>query len=401
MFSVSRIGSIRLWTSVGVIIGSFALLLASQGANAQIAQSAGRSTTAEPLLAQDARSLDDESFSTRATFAAVWGDRAAARWIEEHNVALAGGQAPSGPHVAFLSQGLPSLEPVRVALAAFVRGLRDAGYSPGKDLQIDWRFAEGRLERLPGLADELVGLHPAVLVTSLAQEALAAKRATSTIPIVTSSVLDPVGSGMVASLEHPGGNLTGMLGGPLIDVKRLELLKEMVPGATRVAVLVPNATGGPTPSSVAELQGAAPRLGVQLQILELRSGDDFAAAFDAVRKERADALMYVNGVGEGAVLTPNRSRIAAFAQESRIPAAIPGRQSVVDFGGLMSVSDVPGEQFRLAAGYVDKILKGARPGDLPMVRATGVEFVISLKGAEAIGLTVPQSVLDKATEIIR
>ena len=353
-----------------------------------------------PPLAQDARSLSDESASTQALFTAVWGDQAPARWIEEHDLDLAGGQVPTGARIGVVYQGVSSVPLIHQLLAAFIRGLREAGYAPGKDLLIDWRFAGTRLELLPGLADELVAGQPAVIVALLPQEAVAAHSATSSIPIVTVNVSDPVGSGLVVSLEQPGGNVTGMAGAPAVSARALELLKQVAPEATRVAVLVSNVTGGPTPSSVGELLDAAAPLGVQLLIHQLQSADDLPDAFSAARTEQADALIWQPGLGDGVIYTPNIPTIVNLAQRTGLPMMHLGR-SAVDAGGLMSYAANTSETYRRAAGYVAKILEGARPQDLPMQRASSFDFVINLEAAQEIGLDIPQAVLDQATDIIR
>ena len=351
-------------------------------------------------LAQDARSLSDESSSTQALFTAVWGDQAPARWIVEHDLELAGGEVPHGPRIGVLYQGVSSATLIHQFLAGFIRGLREAGYAPGKDLLIDWRFAEGRLDLLPALANELVSRQPAVIVALLSQEAVAVHTATSSVPIVTVNVPDPVGSGLAASLEQPGGNVTGMAGFPPVSARALELLKQVVPAATRVAVFVSNATGGPSPSAVEELHDAAPRLGVQLLIEQLRSADDLPDAFGSAQAEQADALIWVPGSGDGVIYTPNIPRIVNLAEQTGLPMMHLTRQAV-DIGGLMSYGPNGPETYRRAAGYVARILAGARPEDLPMQRASSFDFVINIKAAQSIGLSVVQSVVDQATEIIR
>jgi putative tryptophan/tyrosine transport system substrate-binding protein len=380
------------WSSLCVL--AFSLLTVLGAAGAPVAAQEASSLQ----VAQDGQRLDDQPFELRATFSAVWGDQAAARWIQERNLALAGGQTPSGPRIGFLHQGSPASPAVREAMAAFVRGLRAAGYSPGKDLLIDWRFAGGQLDRLPALADELVALSPST-VAAVTQEAMAVRQATSTIPIVMAQVTDPIGNGLVDSYEYPGGNVTGLTISGSYPPK-LRLLKQTLPDAARVAVLVPNVTNGPTPAVVAEVVAAAPAFGLQVHVFELRSWDELTAAFATAAAEHADAVLLVGGAGDGVVFTPNWERIAALAVEGRVPVMYVNRQGV-DAGGLMGYALAAPPIYEQAAGYVDRILHGARPEELPVMPATEAEFVINLKAAQAIGLSIPQAVLDQATEILR
>jgi putative ABC transport system substrate-binding protein len=365
-------------------------------------QATGAPVTAQDDLSlqvsQDGQRLDEQPPDVRATFSAVWGDQAAVHWIQERNAALAGGQAPIGPRIAFLHQGTPAVPATRDAIASFVVGLRAAGYSPGKDLQIEWRFAGAQLERLPALADELVALKPSAIVAATLSEAIALRHATSSIPIVMAQALDPVGSGLVDSLEHPGGNVTGLTisGG---NASKLFLLKQALPNATRVAVLVPNVTGGPTPA-IAEISAAAPDLGMKLHVFELRDWDELTAAFATAMTEQADAVLLAGGNGDGVLFIPNWARIAALATEDHLPVMYVNRQGA-DAGGLMGYALAVPPIYEGVAGYVDKILRGARPEELPVVPATDAEFVINLKAAQAIDLTIPPAVLDQATEILR
>ena len=383
----------RHWRGVG--LGVVSMLLVAVAATAPVAAQ----ETASLLVAQDGQRLDEQPLEVRESFSAVWGDEASVHWIQERNLALAGGQAPSGPRVAFLHQGTPALAATRDSIAAFVRGLREAGYSPGKDLQVDWRFAGAQVDRLPALADDLVALHPSAIVTATLLEATAAKHATATIPIIMAQVIDPVGSGLVDSYAHPGGNVTGLTITGSVAPK-MRLIKQALPDATRLAVLVPNVTGGPTPPAIAEVTAAAPDVGLDAHVFELRSWDELVVAFGTAMSEHADAVLLVGGTGDGVVFTPNWARIAALAVEDHLPVMYVNRQGA-DAGGLMGWALAAPPIYEQAAGYVDKILKGGRPEDLPVVPATEAEFVINLKAAQAIGLSIPQPVLDQATEIIR
>ncbi len=276
----------------------------------------------------------------------------------------------------------------------FHQGLRELGYVEGQNILIEWRFAEGREERLPELAAELVRLQVDVIVTQGVEEA--ARQATSTIPIVMATSADPVATGAVASLAHPGGNVTGLTAaGPELGPKRLELLKEALPGVSRVAVLWDSSDRGKA-VEMRGIEAAARTLGVQVQSLEVRGPDDFEAAFEAATDGRAEALMPLRSP----LIAFQRSRIVDLAAMNRLPAMYSGRE-FVDAGGLMSYGPNQTDSFRRAATYVDKILKGAKPADLPVERPTKFELVINLKTTQALGLAIPQSVLIQATDVIQ
>ncbi len=260
----------------------------------------------------------------------------------------------------------------------FHQGLRELGYVEGQNILIEWRFAEGREERLPELAAELVRLQVDVIVTQGVEEA--ARQATSTIPIVMATSADPVATGAVASLAHPGGNVTGLTAaGPELGPKRLELLKEALPGVSRVAVLWDSSDRGKA-VEMRGIEAAARTLGVQVQSLEVRGPDDFEAAFEAATDGRAEALMPLRSP----LIAFQRSRIVDLAAMNRLPAMYSGRE-FVDAGDLMSYGPNQTDSFRRAATYVDKILKGAKPADLPVERPTKFELVINLKTTQALG----------------
>jgi putative ABC transport system substrate-binding protein len=282
---------------------------------------------------------------------------------------------------------------------AFRQGLRDLGHVDGRNVVIEYRDAEGKLERLPALAAELVALKVDVIVASGTLAALAAKQATKTIAIVFTAVPDPVGSGLVTSLARPGGNVTGFSGlaAELVG-KRLEQLKQAVPGVSRVGVLWhPGAFGERTEQEMLkEAEVAARALGVQPQFVEARVPADFDRAFSEMTRSRAGALTVLTS---GMFFTERR-RLVALAAKNRLPAVYPWREAV-DAGGLMSYGANIAALYRRAATYVDKILKGAKPGDLPVEQPTKFELVINLKTAKALGLTIPQSVLGRADEVIQ
>jgi len=286
-----------------------------------------------------------------------------------------------------------SSERQKSRLVAFRQGLRDLGYVEGKNIIIEYRNSD-EYERLPEFVAELVRLNVDVLVAAGAPAAHAAKSATKTIPIVMQSG-DPVGTGLVASLARPGGNITGLSDFTVgVVTKRLELLKEVVPSVSRVAVLW-NPTNPTNPVTLKETQAVAPALGVTLLSLEVKGADDIDRAFTAIRKERPGALI----VFGGAVTTQAR-RIADLAVKSRLPAIYAVSEDV-DAGGLMSYGTNFDDLFRRAAIYVDKLLKGAKPADLPVEQPTKFEFVINLKAAKQIGLTIPPNVLVRADRVIK
>jgi len=299
--------------------------------------------------------------------------------------------------IGYLSPGLAFNRHLR---DAFLQGLRELGYVEGRNLAIEYRDAEGKLERIPALAAELVALKvDLIFVGGGTRVTLAAIQATKTIPIVFTGIGDPVESGLVASLARPGGNATGLSSlGPELIGKRLELLKQTVPGVDRVAVLwLPGALAGRTDKDMVTAADVAARaLGVRLQFVEARGPDEFARAFSEMSSAHASALT---------VLPSNRflrehRRIVELASENRLPAVYTSRE-FVDAGGLMSYGANEPDLFRRAATYVDKILKGAKPGDLPVEQATKFELVINLKAANALGFTIPQSVLAHADEVIQ
>ncbi len=292
--------------------------------------------------------------------------------------------------------GFPTREVAEPVVQAFRRGLKDLGWVEGQNIVIEWRFAGGRAERLPELAAELVGLRVDLIVVPNTPTALAAKNATKTIPIVTGAVGDPVGLGLVASLARPGGNITGLTAvvSPEIAGKQLELLQEAVPKASRVAVLWNPATPGSEPY-LREAEIAARALHVQLQRVGARTSDEFADAFAAMARERAGAFIVLGDP----MFFGQRTRLADLARRVRLPAMYSAKE-YAQAGGLMSHGPVLADLYRRAATYVDKILKGAKPGDLPVEQPMKFELVVNLKAAKAIGLTIPRSFLLRADQVI-
>src|SRR5437867_518846 len=272
----------------------------------------------------------------------------------------------------------------------FRKALRELGYVEGKNIAFEYRYAEGKLDRLPELAAELVGLKVNVIVTASASAVQAAKKATSTIPIVFFAVADPVATGLVESLARPGQNITGLsIQGPELDGKRLELLKEAVPKTGRVAVLF----GPAYPRKETEI--AAQPLGIQIIPLLVRGLGDFEPAFETARKGNADALL----TSPHPLVNAVRERIVEFAAKNRLPAMYGGPE-FVEAGGLMSYAPSYPDLFRRTATYVDKILKGAKPADLPVEQPTKFELVINMKTAKALGLTIPSTLLLRADQLL-
>jgi putative tryptophan/tyrosine transport system substrate-binding protein len=278
---------------------------------------------------------------------------------------------------------------------ALRQGLRDLGYVEGQNLVIDWRYQLGRSDRLPTLAAELVRLKPDVIVADVTVAIRAAMQATSTIPIVMASSADAVGSGLVTNLGRPGGNVTGvtiMLAE--MSAKRLQLLKEAMPSVSRVAVLWNPALPW-HPAMLKEVEAAAPSLRLQPILFAVRDRENFGNAFAEIASARADALFVSETMTSGA-----RRQLVDFAAKNRLPAMFMNRDYVAA-GGLMSYAPNFSDGFRHAAQYVDKILKGARPGDLPVEQSTKFEFVINMKTAKALGLTLSPSISARADEVIQ
>lgn len=280
-------------------------------------------------------------------------------------------------------------------LEAFTQGLQKLGWSDGKTVSLEIRYSEGKPERLPALAAELVQTNVDVLVAWAAQAVDAARKATSTIPIVITGVGDALGAGYIASLAHPGGNITGLtLAATDQSTKRLQLIKQLAPETARVAVTWNNTASGHR-FQMKELAPAAPSLGIELQSLPVLSASEIDAALQTAEKANAQALF----VMEDPMIQSNRRRIAEFAMKKGWPA-IGEFRPIVEAGGLMSYGPDNTDLWRRAAGYVDKIFRGADPGDLPVEQPTKFEFVINLKTAKAIGVTVPPVLLATADDLL-
>jgi putative ABC transport system substrate-binding protein len=297
--------------------------------------------------------------------------------------------------IGFLLPGGPRTTVVRGQLEAFRQGLKEYGWVEGQNISVAYRFAEGKEDALPGIAAELVQLRPDVVVAESTPAALAAKSVTQTIPIVMATSADPLGNGLVASLNRPGANITGLsLQSPELSGKRLQLLTEIVPGIAGVAVL----SNPLNPSMVAvveQTKAAAQSLGIEIHVVEVQAPDQFESAFAAVRRTRAGALIVL----PDAVLYGQHPRIVTFTTASHLPALFPEKE-VAEAGGLIAYGPSIPASFRRAAGYVDKILRGAKPADLPVEQPTTFELIVNLQTARAIGVTVPTSILLRADEVI-
>jgi ABC-type uncharacterized transport system substrate-binding protein len=303
-------------------------------------------------------------------------------------------QQPAMPVIGFLHSQSPDgfTEPLR----AFRQGLKDTGYVDGENVAIEYRWADNQNDRLPALAAELVRRRVAVIATFAAPAALAAKAATTTIPIVFNSGDDPVRLGLVASLARPGGNLTGInfFVGELA-AKRLELLRELVPGATRVALLFDRAVGQMNETTLGDVEAAARRKELQIQALNVQGSREITAAFATFARDRPDALF----VGPGPFFTSRRVQLALLAAVHRVPAMYPLRV-FAEAGGLISYGASLTDAYRQVGAYAGRILKGAKPADLPVVQSSKFELVINAETARILGLDVPPTLLSVADEVI-
>jgi putative ABC transport system substrate-binding protein len=323
--------------------------------------------------------------TTRREFISLLG--AAAAWP-----LAARAQQPAMPVIGFLNS--QSSDAYTDRLRAFRQGLKEAGYIDGENVAIEYRWAENQMERLPALAAELVRRQVAVIATAGGAE-FVAKAATPTIPIVFMTAEDPVRQGLVASLARPGGNLTGInfFGGEL-TAKRLELLRELVPQATRVAVLV-NPNGPATESTLRDIEPAARAMGLQIQVLSASTSGEIIAAFDTFVRVRPNALL----IAPDPFFTARRVQLVHLATRHAVPAAYVARP-FTDIGGLMSYGASLTDTWRQVGVYAGRILKGAKPVDLPVVQSTKFELVINTETARMLGLTVPPQLLARADEVI-
>ncbi len=297
------------------------------------------------------------------------------------------------PRIGFMGNSTAALE--ANVVGSFCDGLRELGYQEGRNIVIEYRWADGNYARFPALVAELIAAKVDVIVTAGTPAVLAVKKATTTVPVVMVAVGDPVGTGLVPSLARPGGNLTGLSSiAPDLEGKRLDLLREIVPTLSRVAVFF-NSLNTFHVVSVRQANAAAQTMGIKLQWHNIRKSEDLDGAFAAIRKERPDALLIL----ADRVFLHNRQRMMDFTEEQRLPNVNPYKE-LVEAGGLMSYGPSYEDIHKRAAIYVDKIIKGAKPADLPIEQPSKFTFIINLKVAKALGLTVPSSLVTLADEVI-
>jgi putative tryptophan/tyrosine transport system substrate-binding protein len=297
------------------------------------------------------------------------------------------------PRIGFMGNSTAALETNLVD--AFREGLRELGYEEGRNIAIEYRWADGNYDRFPTLAEELIAARVDAIVTAGTPAALAVKRATTTVPLVMVAVGDPIGTGLVSSLARPGGNLTGLSSiAPDLEGKRLQLLREVVPALSHVAMFV-NSLNPFHVSSMKQARAAAQAMGIKLQLHDIPKSEDLDDAFAAIRKERPDALLIL----ADRVFLHNRQRMMDFTNEQRLPN-VNAYKELVEVGGLMSYGPSYEDMHKRAAIYVDKILKGTKPADLPIEQPSKFTFIVNLKAAKALGVTVPSQLLGLADQLI-
>ena len=297
------------------------------------------------------------------------------------------------PRIGFMGNSTAALETNLVD--AFREGLRELGYEEGRNIAIEYRWADGNYDRFPTLAEELIAARVDAIVTAGTPAALAVKRATTTVPLVMVAVGDPIGTGLVSSLARPGGNLTGLSSiAPDLEGKRLQLLREVLPALSHVAMFV-NSLNPFHVSSMKQARAAAQAMGIKLQLHDIRKSEDLDGAFAAIRKERPDALLIL----ADRVFLHNRQRMMDFINELRLPN-VNAYKELVEAGGLMSYGPSYEDMHKRAAIYVDKILKGTKPADLPIEQPSKFTFIVNLKAAKALGVTVPSQLLGLADQLI-
>lgn len=300
------------------------------------------------------------------------------------------------PRIGYLSAGARTDQEVQLRRQAFLQGMHELGYVEGQNIEIEYRYAHGDVGLFPDLVDDLVDHNVEAIVVSTTRAALATKQVAATMPIIVAASGDPVGTGLVASLEHPGRNVTGLsIFSPELTKNRLELIKEIVPRVSRVAVLAGDPAGPTHPLSWWQLEVAASALGLHLRFLQVRNANEFEKAFKTAIRGRAEAIL----VMVDPFLAGQRNRIVELEAKSRLPAVYPSRD-FAESGGLLAYGPNYAELWRRAASYVNKILKGAKPKDLPMGQPAKFELVINLKTAKQIGLVIPPEVVARADKVI-
>jgi ABC-type uncharacterized transport system substrate-binding protein len=306
---------------------------------------------------------------------------------------LAAGAQTKIPRVGFMGNSTAALE--ANLLDAFHEGLRELGYEEGRNIVIEYRWADGKYDQFPALVAELIAAKVDAIITAGTPAALAVKRATTTVPLVMVAVGDPIGTGLVPSLARPGGNLTGLSSiAPDLEGKRLQLLREVVPPLSHVAMFI-NSLNPFHDSSVRQARAAAQTMGIKLQLYDIRKSEDLDEAFAAIRKRRPDALLIL----ADRVFLHNRQRMVDFTNEQRLPN-VNAYKELVEVGGMMSYGPSYEDMHKRAAIYVDKILKGSKPADLPIEQPSKFTFIVNLKAAKALGVTVPSQLLGLADEVI-
>jgi putative ABC transport system substrate-binding protein len=330
----------------------------------------------------------------RREFIALIG-RTAASWLLAAPLASFAQQPAKIPRIGFLYPGFP--EGVgQVGLQAFRDGLRELGYVEGKNIQLEVRWGEGKLERMPGLAAELVQSKVDVIVAATSPSVIAARQATRTIPIVMPTSSDPVGDGLVASLAHPGGNITGLsVMSAELGEKRIQLLKEIFPKVSHPVAVLWNPDYVGMRARFEQARGAAPAVGLTVRSVEVRDTRELDAAFEAIAREHPEALLLL----VDPFTFSQRSRIVEFAAAQRLPAMYE-TSDFVDVGGLISYGPIVAHQYRRAATYVDRILRGAKPADLPIEQPTTFELAINMRAAKALGIKIPDTILLRADKVI-
>jgi putative tryptophan/tyrosine transport system substrate-binding protein len=306
---------------------------------------------------------------------------------------LAAGAQTKIPRVGFMGNSTAALE--TNLIDAFREGLREHGYEEGRNIVIEYRWADGKYDQFPALVAELIAAKVDAIITAGTPAALAVKRATTTVPLVMVAVGDPIGTGLVPSLARPGGNLTGLSSiAPDLEGKRLQLLREVVPPLSHVAMFI-NSLNPFHDSSVRQARAAAQTMGIKLQLYDIRKSEDLDEAFAAIRKRRPDALLIL----ADRVFLHNRQRMVDFTNEQRLPN-VNAYKELVEVGGMMSYGPSYEDMHKRAAIYVDKILKGSKPADLPIEQPSKFTFIVNLKAAKALGVTVPSQLLGLADEVI-
>jgi len=322
----------------------------------------------------------------RRTFIMLFGS-AAATWP------LASHAQPKIPRIGFMGNSTAALEANLVD--AFREGLRELGYEEGRNIAIEYRWADGNYDEFPALVAELIAAKVDAIVTAGTPAALAVKKATTTVPLIMVAVGDPVGTGLVPSLARPGGNLTGLSSiAPDLEGKRLQLLREVVPALSHVAMFI-NSLNPFHVSSMRQARAAAQAMGIKLQLHDIRKSEDLDDAFAAIRKERPDALLIL----ADRIFLHYRERMMDFTKEQRLPN-VNAYKELVEVGGLMSYGPSYEDMHKRAAIYVDKILKGAKPADLPIEQPSKFTFIVNLAAAKALGVTVPSQLLGLADQLI-